>query len=126
MNVTLNDVVAGVTILSLVGSAVVGIVGWFLHERDVTQQKEMDRLEAMLKAAWADIDLLKAEKSTYLTRQDHMVWREESRRDNESLRSEVKSDIAALGTRLIREIDVVSKRFTEDITRIMNAMKESK
>jgi hypothetical protein len=76
---------AWVAVITLIGGVIVTVGGWLLHQRDAGQQREMDRIENSLKAAWTKIDDLKEDRLAYLTRADHDKWRIEFRQDLKDL-----------------------------------------
>lgn len=117
---TADQVVAFCAVVGLVGGAIVGIVGWFLHARDMAQAREMEiqakdlaRMDASVKAMWLKVDELRESRQSYWTRDDQDRWRAEIKADNAALRAEIKGDMAELGGRLVGELEKLSRRFAE-------------
>lgn len=103
-NISAGQVCAAVAVLTLVGTVVVAIAGWFLHAKDKAQGVEMARIDESLKAAWRKIDELRDDRHRYLTHDN-----------GDKLRAELRADLNELGSRLIKEIEKVSTQFREDV-----------
>ena len=93
-----DQVLAITAVLTLVGGAIVTVVGAFLHLKDEAQQREMTRVQDGLKAAWLKIDQLQEEKSAYWTRNEHEAWRKEMRED-------IHRDIGSISDQVMKELE---------------------
>jgi uncharacterized protein YlxW (UPF0749 family) len=103
----------GLLLLTIIG----GVIGYILHQNDKAAEaenenrdREFARLDAGLKAAWAQIDKLKDERATYSTRSD-----------NEKLRLEFKADIRELGDRMVLEL----RQLREDFKAVVGQIKQA-
>ncbi len=133
MTINTDHVMAICTVITLLG----GVVAFMLAAKDKAQQgelerlrdlitskdesakkdlcqrdREMDRLDANMKAAWAIVDRLKEDRSQYWTREEHDKWRVE-------VKQELKDDIHAMGERLSEKLGEVSEKFGDKIADIM-------
>jgi len=133
MNFSSDQVMAGCAVVTILG----GIVAFMLAAKDRAQQveldrlrdlitskdeankkewcqrdREIDRLDANVKAAWVIIDRLKDEKNQYWTREEHDKWRVE-------VKQELKEDIQEMGSRLSEKLSEVADKFGEKIADIL-------
>ncbi len=106
--ITPQQITAAVAVITLLGGAIITVAGWFLHAKDKAQGAEMDRQSKSLDAAWKKIDELRDDRHRYLTHDN-----------GDKLRAELRADIRELGAQLVKEIEKVSLRFTEDLRDIM-------
>lgn len=100
-----------VTVASGLGTLVMGGIGWMLHSRDEIQQLKMDsndervsKLDAKLNAAFLQIDKMKEDRMSYMTREDHEKFRIENKADFAALRLEIKNDIEQMGKRIVEQM----------------------
>lgn len=114
-----DQVLAGATVVGLLGTAIVTVGGWVLHAKDAAQEREMTRINISIKEAWSAIDKLKEERGIYSTREDQERWRQEFKADNAALRAELKSDLGQLGISLTHAIEEMSNRFARQVERLM-------
>lgn len=133
MTFSSDQIMAGCAVVTILG----GIVALMLAQKDAAQElklkaladtitakdeafkkelnqrdRDIDRLDANVKASWIIIDRLKDEKNQYWTREEHDKWRVE-------VKQELKEDIQEMGSRLSEKLTEVADKFGEKIADIL-------
>lgn len=135
LGVSADGVMAVCGIITIAG----GVIAYLLQQKDKAQEVEMaafkkaitlkdseverriEELKANIDTAWRKVDILRDERNGLWTREEQARFEVKIETTTKDLRSEIRSDLETLGTRLSGDLANLGNRLDNSIRELMRA-----
>lgn len=117
-----DQVVAITGVLTFCG----GVITWVLKNKDAAQEAEIKAMKERfrelgnnLTTAWTKIDTLRDDRGLLWTRAEQERFETKIENTTKDLRSEIRTDLETLGTRLSSDLTNLGNRFDNTVRELM-------